>query len=44
MSEISGDAIGNLKSAEARFDRGPAGAASVHKVVESIHVRAAREN
>jgi flagellar hook-basal body complex protein FliE len=36
MSEISGDAIGNLKSAEAASIEGLQGAASVHKVVESI--------
>ncbi len=36
MNEISGDAIGNLKSAEAVSIEGLQGAAPVHKVVESI--------
>lgn len=36
MSQISGDAIGNLKSAEAASIGALQGAASVHQVVEAI--------
>lgn len=36
MSQISGDAIGNLKSAEAASIGGLQGAAPVHQVVEAI--------
>jgi flagellar hook-basal body complex protein FliE len=36
MNEISGDAIGSLKTAEAASIEGLQGTASVHKVVESI--------
>ena len=36
MTQISGDAIGNLKTAEAASIEGMQGAAPVHKVVESI--------
>jgi flagellar hook-basal body complex protein FliE len=36
MNQVSGDAVGTLKSAEAAAIGGLQGAASVHKVVESI--------
>jgi flagellar hook-basal body complex protein FliE len=36
MNEVTGDAIGNLKSAEAASIQGLQGTESVHKVVESI--------
>lgn len=36
MNEISGDAVGSLKAAEAAAIQGMQGTESVHKVVESI--------
>jgi flagellar hook-basal body complex protein FliE len=36
MSQVSGDVVGNLKSAEAASIEGLQGAAPVHKVVEAI--------
>ena len=36
MNEISGDAVGSLKTAEAAAIQGMQGTESVHKVVESI--------